>query len=688
MSDELVRESVEVGESTLSIETGGLAPQANGAALVRWDDTVLLVTACAAKPRPGLDFFPLTVEYRHRRAAMGRFNGGLRKREGRSSEGEILASRITDRTIRPLFPESYQADTQIIATVLSAQPDVDPDVFAVVGASAALMVSDIPWGGPAAALRLGRVGGKWIVFPREEQREVSSLDLVVSIGPDGLLMVEGQLQKVPEDVVVDALLFAEQTLKPVLAMQERLRSRAGRPKLAVSTPDVPTEITTSLANHETALANAYRIARKSERKEAVEAVKRAALEELSAGEHRELAAKAYDALEYRVSRQVIASGTRFDGRNFTQVRPLASRVSLLPRTHGSALFNRGETQALATCVLGTGGDRDLVDGFAADSKARFFLNYNFPPFSTGETKPLRGPGRREIGHGMLAQRALEVVLPGPETFPYTVRLISDILSSNGSSSMATVCAGCLAMLDAGVPLEAPVAGIAMGLIREGDQFIVLTDILGDEDHLGDMDFKVCGTETGITALQMDIKITGLTEAILRQALHQARDARLSILAHMKTTLAKHRPDTPAHAPKALSLRIDPARIGELIGPGGRNIRELQEETGAKIDIEDDGKVVVFGPERRSAEAAAERIRTMFRVPVVGEVFEATVKNVTDSFAFVELFAGTEAAVHVSDWSGERIPSLKEVARQGDPVTVKVLGVDPKGRVKASRKAAL
>ncbi|GMV39344.1 MAG: polyribonucleotide nucleotidyltransferase [Myxococcales bacterium] len=670
--------SVQVGTRTLTIETGRMAWQADGAVTVTCGDTVLLVTVTSAKAREGTDFFPLTVEYRARRAAAGRFMGGYRKRENRPSDQEVLGSRITDRTIRPLFPDGFRMDVQVIAQVLSAEPDLDPSVLAVTGASAALCLSSLPWEGPAAAVRVAEVGGQLVVFPSEAQREGATLDLIVSTGPDGLLMVEGGAAEASEARVVEALLLADRAMQPLLAVQRELR---GRDKL-VFVPQTP-EALERLEPWREPLARAYATPRKSERKAAVAAVRAAVDATLGAD-----GLAAWGDLEHEVARAVIVGGTRFDGRRFDEVRPIRCETGLLPRTHGSALFSRGETQALATAVLGSPSDREINETLFGEVASRFYLHYNFPPFSTGETKPLRGPGRREIGHGALAQRALEAVFPAVEDFPYTVRVISDILSSNGSSSMASVCGGVLAMYDAGVPLRAPVAGVAMGLIEHAGGHVVLTDILGDEDHLGDMDFKVCGTRKGITALQMDIKVKGLTEDVLTRALAQARAARLHILDRMHEALAGPRPELSPHAPRILGTQIPPDRIGELIGPGGRNIKEIQAESGARVEVDDTGMVTVSAATAVAAKAALDRIRSMFREPVVGEIIDGRVKNLTDSVAFVELFPGTEGVLHVSDWAEGRTASMRDVAKPGDLVRVKITGVTRQGRIAVSRREAL
>ncbi|NUN14728.1 MAG: polyribonucleotide nucleotidyltransferase [Myxococcales bacterium] len=681
--------SEQVGGQSLALEAGQMAPQADGAVVLRFADTMLLCTVCSAEARAGADFFPLTVEYRERRAAAGLFAGGYKKRETRPSDIEVLGSRVIDRTIRPLFPDGFQNDVQVICQVLSAESDFDPSIFGVIGASAAILISPIPWDGPAGAVRIARVAGKLVAFPTETQRDKADLDIVVSIGPDALLMVEGEAQQVPESVLVDALTLAENTLRPLLNLQRQLAEKIGKPKQSFSLPPRDEQIVAALSLHKEALANAFRCRGKAERKQALSAVKKEACAQFADDAVRSnLAKEVWADFEHEVARDVILEGTRFDGRDYTTVRPLYSEVGLLPKAHGSAFFQRGETQALTTVVLGSQGDREAYETLFKEKKDRFYLHYNFPPFSTGETKALRGPGRREIGHGMLAQRALAAVFPDEEDFPYTVRVISDILSSNGSSSMATVCAATLGMLDAGVPLKEPVAGIAMGLIQHSGGFAVLTDILGDEDHLGDMDFKVCGTRNGITAVQMDMKVTGLTREVLVGALDQARQARLHILAHMQGVLPNHRNQLAANAPRIVTVQIDPSRIGELIGPGGKNIKEIQQNSGAKLDIAETGLVSISSVSQESADKAVAAVRAMFREASVGEIIDARVKNITDSVAFVELFPGTEGVLHISEWQEERTASMRDVTAPGETVRVQVLGVDRRGKIAVSRKAVL
>ncbi len=683
--------SVRVGDRDVVIETGRLAAQANGAALVRLGDTVVLVTAVADEaPRVGGDFFPLTVEYAERAAAGGRIPGQRNRREGRPDEREILCARLIDRAVRPLFPGAFRAETQIIATVLSADPDVEPAPLAMLGASAALRLSDIPWEGPVAALRLARLDRQWVTFPTPRERAAAELDIVVAVGPNGLLMVEGAGREAREALIVEALVTAQALAAPLLDVQQTGLAPESRPKRSLAGVPQFEPLLASLAGFAPRLEEAWLRPAKAERRRARAAVRGEMLAAAlpSVPDSPALAEQACNALERDAARRLLLDGRRFDGRGTTEVRPIGSEVGLLPRCHGSALFSRGETQALATCTLGVGRDALTVEDLHGREERRFFLHYNFPPFSVGEVRPLRGTGRREFGHGALATRALLPVLPEADRFPYVVRVVSDILASNGSSSMASVCAGCLAMLDAGVPLLRPVAGVAMGLVSDGSRIVVLTDILGDEDHLGDMDFKVAGTEEGITAVQMDIKIAGLAADVLSNALSQARDARLHILACMAETLATPRAELSPQAPRLLSMRIRADRKADVIGPGGSRIRQIQDDTGATVELRDDGLVQVAAPDLGAARAALSRIESLVREAEVGALYRARVAKVLPSVAFVELFPGTEAVLPISEVAPERIAQVSDVLREGSFVAVRVLGVDRQGRIRASRKAAL
>jgi polyribonucleotide nucleotidyltransferase len=685
------RETVTVGGRELVLETGRMARQADGACVVRCGDTAVLVTAVGeAAPRPGMGFFPLTVEYRESYAAAGRVPPVYGRREGRPGDHEILASRVIDRSIRPLFPDGYRSEVQVLVTVLSAEPDVEPGALALVGASAALHLSDIPWAGPVAGARFAGRAGALAAFPSVAERRGAELDLVVSLGPRGLVMVEGQAAEVPEDEIVRALVDAQRELAALLAAQERLRAAAGRSKRAFTAPALPADVLAAAAPWRGELRAAFQTAEKRARRDAVRAAEERARTSLQERfpESSEAVAAVLEALRHDEARALILDGRRMDGRGAEDVRPITIEAGLLARTHGSALFTRGETQALATATLGTGGDVLRRADLFGDHRERFFLHYNFPPFSVGETRPVRGPGRREVGHGMLAERALRAVLPDEDEFPYTLRVVSDILESNGSSSMATVCAGCLALLDAGVPLKKSVAGVAMGLVEEGERVAVLTDILGDEDHLGDMDFKVCGTADGVTALQMDIKMEGLTEALLASALEQARRGREHVLAEMAKSLAAPRPELSKHAPRLMSIRIRPERIRDVIGPGGSVIRSIIEETGATVDVGEDGLVRVASSDLQGARDALRRIELLTAEAEVGAVYAAVARTVRDQVAFVELFPGTEGVLHISEVAPQRIDRVGDVVRAGEVVNVRVLGVDPKGRIRVSRKAAL
>jgi polyribonucleotide nucleotidyltransferase len=661
--------------------------------MVTMDDTVVLCTVVAAKePKPGQDFFPLTCDYVEKTFAAGKIPGGFFKREGRPAEKEILTSRLIDRPVRPLFPKGFNCETQVIATVLSHDRQNDPDVIALVGASAALTLSDIPWGGPVAAVRVGRVGGRFVVNPTTAELGESDMDLVVAGTRDAIVMVEGGAKMVPEDVVLDALFTAHAALEPLLAVQEELRRLAGKPKRAVAAPAANPAL--EAAVREAALPRlraALGKAAKHERYAALDAARAEVADAVGRGdpERTKEAAALFDRLKKQVVRQaIIEDGRRLDGRGPTDVRPITCEVDVLPRTHGSALFTRGETQALVVTTLGTSSDEQKIDALIGEHYKKFMLHYNFPPFSTGEVKFLRSPGRREIGHGALAERALAPVLPEEAAFPYTIRIVSEVLESNGSSSMATVCGGSLSLMNAGVPVRAAVAGVAMGLIKEGEAVRVLSDILGDEDHLGDMDFKIAGTAEGVTAVQMDIKIGGVTRAIMQQALEQARAARLHILEVMNATLARPRPELSTYAPRIVTLHIKPDRIRDLIGPGGKVIRAITEETGVKIDVEDDGTVYVASSDGDSMQRAIERIHAVTAEAEVGRVYRGTVRKVVDFGAFVEILPGTEGLVHISQLSHQRVRKVTDVVREGDVIDVKVLEVDKSGKIRLSHKETL
>jgi polyribonucleotide nucleotidyltransferase len=677
----------------LSIEVGRLAKQASGAALVQCGETVVLATAVASQsPRLGIDFFPLTVDYQEKSFAAGKIPGGFFKREGRQGEKEILTSRLIDRPLRPLFPDGYRCETQLIATVLSFDKENDSDTVAMLGASAALHVSDIPFLGPIAGVRIGRIGGQFVINPLISQLAESELNLLVAGSSDSIVMVEGGARMLSEDVMLDALYTALDALQPLIAMQEELRAKLGKPKREV----VAGKIDAAVQKAVEALAlprikKAMTLVAKQERHSAIAAAHKeaqaAALEKFP--EQESAIREVIDEVESHAMRQMIVKQKRrLDGRGVADVRPITCEVKVLPRTHGSAVFTRGETQALAATTLGTGSDEQRIDALIGEHYRKFMLHYNFPPYSVGETKPLRGPSRRDVGHGALAERALSVVLPDVKAFPYTIRIVSEILESNGSSSMATVCSGSLSLMDAGVPITAPVAGIAMGLIKEGDDIAVLSDILGDEDHLGDMDFKVAGTSEGVTALQMDIKIHGVTKDIMRQALLQARDGRLHILEAMNRTLSTARTEISAHAPRIVTLKIRPDKIRDVIGPGGKVIRGIVEETGCKIDIEDDGTVLIASSEGAGMRRAIEIIEGITMEAQVGKVYKGTVRRIVDFGAFVEIMPGTDGLLHISQIGPGRVQRVSDVLKEGDEIQVKVLEIDRSGKIRLSRKEVM
>jgi polyribonucleotide nucleotidyltransferase len=687
------RTEVSLEGRLLSLEAGRVARAADGAVWVRYGDTVVLVTAVASKePREGIDFFPLTVDYQERAYAAGKIPGGFFKREGRPHEKETLAARLIDRPIRPLFPHGYHQDVQIIATVLSADMENDPDVLAVVGASAALTLSDIPFVGPIGCVRVGQLDGRFVVNPTYTQLDQSSLDMVLAGTQAAVVMVEGGAREVPEEVMLEALLFGHRALQPIIQIQADLARQMGvvKPEF-VSAPADPV----LRARVEALCRGRIREMAFVPEKEAQKARRRVLLEEalaIVAGAPPATALRVQEIFEelekQEMRRLILEEGRRADGRSVTQVRPIACEVGVLPRTHGSALFTRGQTQALATTTLGTSEDEQRLDDLEGESFKRFMLHYNFPPFSVGEVKFMRGASRRDIGHGALAERAIQPVLPGKEEFPYTVRIVSDILESNGSSSMATVCGASLSLMDAGVPVRAAVAGVAMGLVKEGEKTAVLTDIQGLEDHLGDMDFKVAGTRAGVTSIQMDIKIQGITEAILRQALSQARDARLHVLDRMDQALAAPRPTLSSYAPRIISFKIPVDKIREVIGPGGKIIRGIVEQTGAKIDIEDDGTVAIASADEAAARKAMDIIGRIVEVPEVGKVYLGKVVKITDFGAFVEILPGTDGLLHISQIAQERIKRVEDVLKEGEEIMVKVIEVDKAGKIRLSRRELL
>jgi polyribonucleotide nucleotidyltransferase len=687
------RVQIEFHGRPLTVETGRMAKQAGGAALVQFGESVVLVTATAlATAREGIDFFPLTCDYQEKTFAAGKIPGGFFKREGRPAEKEVLTSRLIDRPLRPLFPKGFNCETQVIATVLSHDRENDPDVLSLLGASTALVLSDIPWNGPIAAVRIGRVGGEFVINPTTSQLAASDMNVIVAGSRDAIVMVEGGAHMVPEAVLLDALFTAHEALQPLIGLQDSLQRLVGKPKRSVTPPAVDPALErevreAALPGLQAALAKAG----KQERYDALDQAREEAVARLGEGapERAKQVAGLFDQLKKEVVRAaIVEQKRRLDGRGLADVRPITCEVEVLPRTHGSALFTRGETQALVVATLGTSSDEQKIDALIGEQYKKFMLHYNFPPFSTGEVKFLRSPGRREIGHGALAERALAPVLPSEEEFPYTIRIVSEILESNGSSSMATVCGGSLALMDGGVPIKAPLAGVAMGLIKEGAEVRVLSDILGDEDHLGDMDFKVAGTESGITAVQMDIKIAGVTRAIMQQALEDARRARLHILGIMKQTLARPRRELSMHAPRIVTIHIKPDRIRDLIGPGGKVIRGITEETGVKIDVEDDGTVLVASSDGEAMQRALDKIRGVTAEAEVGKIYRGTVRKIVDFGAFVEIFPGTDGLVHISQLANERVRKVSDVLKEGDVISVKVLEVDKSGKIRLSRKEAL
>jgi polyribonucleotide nucleotidyltransferase len=677
----------------LVVETGKVAKQAGGAAWVQYGETVVLVTATASRaPREGIDFFPLTCDYQEKTFAAGKIPGGFFKREGRPAEKEILTSRLIDRPIRPLFPKGFNCETQVIATVLSHDRENDPDVIAMFGASIALTLSDIPFHGPIAAVRMGRIGGKLVVNPTTTQLAESDLNLIVAAGKDAIVMVEGGARILPESTVLEALFGAHDAVQPLIALQEDLQRKVGKPKRAVVPPAVDEALATrvkELATPRLKAALAKNV--KQERYAALDAAHDEAIAALGDGDvdrSKQVGQLVAKVTKSVVRQQIITERTRLDGRGLADIRPITCEVDVLPRTHGSAIFTRGETQALVVATLGTSSDEQKIDALIGEHYKKFMLHYNFPPYSTGEAKFLRGPGRREIGHGALAERAILPVLPDEADFPYTIRIVSEIMESNGSSSMASVCGGSLSLMQAGVPVKAPVAGVAMGLIKEGDEVRVLSDILGDEDHLGDMDFKVTGTRDGITAVQMDIKIGGVNRDVMAQALEQARQGRLHILGKMAEAIDKPRAELSLHAPRIVTVKIKQDRIRDLIGPGGKTIRGIVDETGCKIDVSDDGTVLVASSDGVAMQKALDRIRGLTAEAEVGRIYRGTVRRVVDFGAFVEILPGTDGLVHISQLANERVRQVTDVVREGDVIDVKVLEVDKSGKIRLSRKEAL
>jgi len=679
---------------TLSIEAGELAKQAAGSCLVQYGETVVLCAAATGPPRPGIDFFPLTCDYRERVAAAGKFPGGFLKREGRPTMKETLTARLIDRPIRPLFPEWFHDEVQIQSFVMASDRQNDGDVLAMNGASAALVISPLPFLGPIASVRLGSIRGKWIPFPTVDALEESDLDLVVSGSKESILMIEGFAREMPEDKMVEAVMEAHRYIQQICELQEELAQKIGVQKAEYEVPEPDDLFDRLREKYYDAFNEAKRTEGKLARAEACSALKERAVAEMIPDPEAEDAIdpaklnSAWHDLERRVVRDQILSGTRPDGRDAKSLRPIECRVDLLPRVHGSALFQRGETQALVTVALGTGRDEQRVDGLIEEYSKKFMLHYYFPPFSVGEVRPIRGPGRREIGHGALAERSMKSVLPDPDDFPYTIRIISDILESNGSSSMASVCGATLGLMAAGVPISNPVAGISIGLVKEGDRWLLLTDIIGDEDHFGDMDFKIAGTQNGITGIQLDLKIDGISEEILRATLAQSREARIEILRKMLTTISRPRADISKWAPRLLRTHIDPDKIGMLIGPGGKTIRSIQEATGASIEVEDDGTVTIASHQADAAQEAMRRVEALTASVEIGKIYDGRVTSVKDFGAFIEILPGKDGLCHISELSDEYVASVADVCKVGDEMQVKVIAIDDQDRVKLSRRIAM
>jgi len=680
----------------LVLETGRMARQADGAVYVQFGESAVLVTAVAERKRSNLPFFPLTVEYREKSYAAGKFPGGFIKREGRPGDKETVSARQIDRPLRPLFPEGFQNETQVACFIISADQENDADVLGMLGASAALSLSPIPWNGPIAGVRVGRVDGEWVINPTFQQLEYSETDLVVAGTEDSIVMVEGAAVEISEETFTEALQVAHEAIRELIDLQKELVEAAGgAPEpFEWEGPDIPEGLEEAVEEAARArVEEAMNLPNKEERNQALSELRSQLSEELAERfpDHVDQVGEAARTLEKKVMRrQILERGERVDGRSLDEIRPITCEVGVLPRPHGSALFTRGQTQALAVTTLGTVSDEQRIDSIDVleETSKSFMLHYNFPPFSVGEVRRFRGPGRREIGHGMLAERALQPLLPPYDEFPYTIRVVSDILESNGSSSMASVCGGSLSMMEAGVPLRAAVAGIAMGLIQEGDQTAVLTDILGIEDALGDMDFKVAGTDQGITAIQMDNKSGGLSVDVLNDALERARKARLHILEVMAQTLPRPRAELSRYAPRIITMEIDPDKIGKVIGPKGKTIRAIQEETGAEINIEDSGVVTISSPGGEGGERARQMVEALVEEPEVGRVYEGVVKNTTSFGAFVEILPGVEGLCHISELEEERTENTEDVLKSGDRVRVKLLAINEKGQLKLSRRAAM
>jgi polyribonucleotide nucleotidyltransferase len=690
-----LKESIRLGDRDLTVETGRVARQANGSVIIRYGDTMLLCAATASNtPREGIDFFPLTIEYREANYAAGRIPGNYFRREGRPNEKETLTSRLIDRPLRPLFPDGFRNETQIVAQVISADPDNDPDVVAITGASCALYLSDIPFPNPIAGVRVGLIDGRYVINPTYDERRSSRLNLIVAGTEEAIMMVESGAEEVSEEIMVEALMLAHKEINRLCRWQKELYKALDVQKREVVAPVLDPEM---VADIESKYADRLRAALDTQSQDkqasyaAIDALKKEVIESYPEDqpELRQMAKKVFEHLKEKIFRDdILNKRRRPDGRRFSEIRPISCEVGWLPRVHGSALFTRGETQALVTTTLGTKDDEQFLDDLEkGEVKRRFMLNYNFPPYSVGEVGRYGSPGRREVGHGALARRAIEAVLPDEKEFPYTIRVVSDITESNGSSSMASVCGGILSLMDAGVPLKRPVAGIAMGLVMEGNKYAILTDIAGAEDHYGDMDFKVAGTRDGITALQMDIKIAGINAQIMAEALEQAKKGRLHILGIMEKALPEPRPDLSQYAPRIVQIKINPDKIRDVIGPGGKMIRSIVEETGAKIDVEDDGTVSIATADGAAAKAAVDRIRGLTAEADIGQTYLGTVSRIVDFGAFVEIFPGTDGLLHISEIADRRVKDVRDELKEGQQIMVKCIGKEG-NKIKLSRKAVL
>ncbi|MDD5246822.1 MAG: polyribonucleotide nucleotidyltransferase [Candidatus Omnitrophica bacterium] len=679
------------GRNELILETGRMAKQANGSVTVQYGGTIVIVTACMSRePREGLGFFPLTVEYQEKTYAAGRIPGGFFKREGRPSESEILAARLIDRPIRPLFPKGFLNDVQVMAIVVSSDGENDPDTLALIGASAALSISDIPFAGPVACCRVGRVNNELIVNPTYAELEKADLDVIVAVNAKGVVMLESKAKEVSEEEYLQAVKFGHEALQPIIRMQEDLKKQFGKPKAAVNCRKTPPELKAKIEDLAlNRIKEIYRLSKKEEREEQIALLCKdvevgLVSEEVTTQDVKEALVEVE---KQQVRKKILEENIRIDGRDFREVRPITCEVSVLPRTHGSSLFTRGQTQSLAVTTLGTGEDEQLIEALEGEKYKSFMLHYSFPPFSVGETGPVRGPGRREIGHGALAEKSLSAVVPSKEKFPYTIRVVSEILESNGSSSMATVCAATLALMDAGVPIKDTVAGIALGLIKDAGKEVILTDIAGLEDHFGDMDFKVAGTKSGVTAVQLDLKIDGISIELLEKSLAQAKEGRLFILDKMNQVLSGPRPELSSYAPRIEVLKINTEKIGELIGPGGKNIKAIIAATGCSIDIQDDGTVLIGSTVAEKSDEAIKLIKAITEDVEVGRVYIAKVKRIMPFGAFCEIAPRKEGLVHVSELADRFVKNVEEVVKIGDEIKVKVIGIDEMGRINLSKKQA-